>query len=69
MGTLRQIWNSPMVMASCQENVSKVNYQKSNALQAFLVQDGIPSKNSPKVVCYKTKGLVWLKVARECAKE
>ena len=58
-----------MVMAYCQENVSKVNYQKSDALRAFLVRDGTRFENSPKVVCIGTKGLVWLKVAQECAKE
>ena len=62
MGTLRKSWDGPMVIAYCQENVLRLFIKNQmHSEQVF--------ENSPKVVCYGTTDLVWLKVARECAKE
>ena len=69
MRILRQSWDSPMVIIYCQENVSKASYQNSDAFGAVLVRDRTRFGNSPKVVCYGTNGLVWLKLAWKCAKE
>ena len=69
MGTLRQSQDSPMVIAYCQENVLRLVIRNQMHSEQVLIRDKTRFGNSPKVVCYKTKDLVWLKVAQECAKE